>query len=446
MAFVSDLTKVPVSGYLHIDALLDQGPDWNYLTPYSNTILYTFSVASGNEPGQTGQAAFSAAQQQHTVGAMNYVSQLTGINFVQTTDGNAAHVHFANTNITHSPQTTGLASWRTSYNYDRGSYQLTSYNVDTYIYLDNVEFRSQNADLTPGRAGYETLLHEIGHMLGLKHPFDTTTGNSTTLPDSLDKPLNTLMSYDWSPTSYGQFSQYDVAALMWLYGGDGLGGKLGTDTAARYLVGTNGADQLSGYNGNDVLRGDGGNDTLHGLDGIDTAAFSAARANYTVTRTSTGATVTDRTGTGGTDTLYNVERIQFGDMAVAVDIDGNGGEAYRIYQAAFDRAPDMSGVGFWMARLDSGVTLESTASGFMSSTEFLTMYGANPTNLQFVEKLYQNVLDRAGEAAGVNFWVGALDANHTNRAEVLAHFSESLENQQNVAEVIGNGFAYVPFA
>ncbi|HEY1042493.1 MAG TPA: DUF4214 domain-containing protein [Telluria sp.] len=445
MALVSDLTKVPLSGYLHIDALLDQGPDWNYLTPYSNTILYTFSTASGNESGQVGQVAFSAAQQLHTVAAMKYVSQLTGINFVQTSDGNAAQVHFANIDITHSPYTTGLASWRTSYSYDR-SYQLTSYEAETYIYLDNVQFASQNADLTPGREGYETLLHEIGHMLGLKHPFDTTTGNSITLPDSLDKPANTLMSYDWAPASYAQFSQYDVAALMWLYGGDGLGGKLGTDTAARYLVGTHGADQLNGTAGNDVLRGDGGSDSVNGQGGIDTAAFASPRANFTVARSGDVVTVTDRVGGGGTDTLLNVERIQFGDMAVAVDIDGNGGEAYRIYQAAFDRAPDTSGVGFWMAKLDHGTTLESVAAGFMASSEFVARYGADPSNSQFVETLYQNVLDRAGEAAGVNFWVTALDRDLATRAEVLAQFSESAENQDNVAAIIGNGFTYQPYA
>ena len=444
MARVSDLNTVPVSGYLHIDALLDQGPDWNYVTPYSNTILYTFSVAAGNESGRTGQVAFSPAQQQHTLGAMKAISQLTGINFVQTSDGNAAQLHFANIDITNSATTTGLSSWRTSYSYDRSG-NLTKYDVDSFVYLDNVQFGTQNADLTPGRAGYETLLHELGHMLGLKHPFDTTSGNSVTLPDSLDKPSNTLMSYEWSSTSYAQFSQYDVAALMWLYGGDGLGGKLGTDTGARYLVGTNGADQLSGTAGNDVLRGDGGSDTLNGQGGIDSAAFGGVRANFTVARSGTSVTVTDRTGANGTDTLANIERIKFDDVAVAVDIDGNGGEAYRIYQAAFDRAPDLSGVGFWISQMDSGQSLESVAAGFMTSTEFVNMYGANSSHLQFVQKLYQNVLDRPGETAGVNFWVGALDGNDASRADVLAHFSESAENQANVAEVIGNGFAYVPF-
>ena len=72
----SGITTTPVSGLQHIDALLDEGPDWNYLTApgnantiyytfsiYANTIYYTFSIASGNEKDRTGQEAFSVAQQ-----------------------------------------------------------------------------------------------------------------------------------------------------------------------------------------------------------------------------------------------------------------------------------------------------------------------------------------------------------------------------------------------
>jgi serralysin len=47
-----------------------------------------------------------------------------------------------------------------------------SYDADAFVYLDNVEWNYQNANLAPGGQGYETLLHELGHALGLKHPFD----------------------------------------------------------------------------------------------------------------------------------------------------------------------------------------------------------------------------------------------------------------------------------
>jgi len=53
MATVSDITVTPLSGLNHIDALLDKGPDWNFLpNAGSNTIQYTFSISSGNEAGK----------------------------------------------------------------------------------------------------------------------------------------------------------------------------------------------------------------------------------------------------------------------------------------------------------------------------------------------------------------------------------------------------------
>ena len=48
-------------------------------------------------------------------------------------------------------------------------------------------------------------------------------------------------------------------------------------------------------------------------------------ANYTVTRTVTGFTVTDSRGIEGMDTLVNVERLQFADKWMALDVIGNGG-------------------------------------------------------------------------------------------------------------------------
>ena len=42
---------------------------------------------------------------------------------------------------------------------------------------------------------YYTALHEIGHAVGLSHPFDGGGRGSTTLDDSKDFVRNTVMSY-----------------------------------------------------------------------------------------------------------------------------------------------------------------------------------------------------------------------------------------------------------
>jgi hypothetical protein len=56
-----------------------------------------------------------------------------------------------------------------------------------------------------------------------------------------------------------------------------------------------------------------------------------------------------------------------------------------------------------------------------------------------------NVLDRPGEQAGVDYWVGLLDTKAATVASVLAGFSESAENQVATAVVIGSGFEYIPY-
>lgn len=311
MATVTDITTTPTSGLNHIDALLDSGPDWNYLTPAGNTLYYTFSIASGNEAEQSGQQAFTLSQQAATRTALDYISKLTGIQFTETVNGTDAQIHLCSVNLQGS-NVTGLCSWHSSYSYS--GTELVSYDADAYVYLDNVEWNAQNRNPTPGTYGYETLLHELGHALGLKHPFD----DSIHLPASQDNTSYTLMSYTNAGGAHAAYSQYDIAALNWLYGGDGLGGALGINsTGGRYLTGTSGADALAGGAANDKLEGDGGNDMIDGGSGFDTAVFRSIRSNYTFNALANGdLVVTSLDGIDGTDTLHSIEQLQFSDMSV----------------------------------------------------------------------------------------------------------------------------------
>ena len=64
------------------------------------------------------------------------------------------------------------------------------------------------------------------------------------------------------------------------------------------------------------------------------------------------------------------------------------------------------------------------ANSFAFSAEFQNTYG-NLSHQGFVELLYHNVLDRAGEGAGVAFWTAALASGQMDRGDVLLGFSES---------------------
>ncbi|MBZ2206410.1 DUF4214 domain-containing protein [Massilia soli] len=707
MPKLSDIESTPLSPLYHVNALLDSGPDWNYLMPSNNTILYTFSVASGNEVRNgtpiSGQSSFSISQQVNARSAIDYISKLTGIVFVETSDGASAHVHLANMDIADA-NTVGLCSWRVSYGASSVTGELTSYEADAWVYLDNREWASHNANLAPGGSGYETLLHELGHMLGLKHPHE----DDIQLSPSQDNTSQTIMSYDHLGGPYAQFNSLDIAALDWLYGRDGLGGNLGINsvTGARYLSGSRLSETIDGTPFDDTLRGDKGNDTINGGAGTDTAVFSGNRDGYvfnvmagdtlivsgadgtdTLTsvelfqfadgvflrgqvidttppvaplvnvaknangyiagnvptlfgKTELNSTVTifagttavgtgksdenglfkvtlagmgngtytlsavatdaagnrspassvtfkvdgtppvaptvafqaaaadgnqpafsgtgeagstiklfnngseliatalvdgtgkwssanplangnynvsvksfdaadnnttaataftfvvnsslNRVGTAandvitgtsgnnalqgmagidtalytgaragyaidasangyivasaadGRDSLIGVERLKFSDMSVAIDIEGNGGMAYRVYNAIFAREPDLVGLGFWIDHLDDGLTLNYVASRFLASEEFFDRFGANLSTQDYVEKLYLNVLNRPLDQDGFNFWVAALDRG-VPREDILIEFSESIENKAQVIGAIEHGIEYVPW-
>ena len=182
-----------------------------------------------------------------------------------------------------------------------------------------------------------------------------------------------------------------------------------------------------------------------GGSGLDTAAIAVARDSVALTKVGDAWQIKD-VASGSVNVLTNVERLAFADVSVALDTNGVAAQAFRLYQAAFDRAPDLSGLGYYIDKLDGGTTLASIAHNFMASQEFISLMGtANPTDAAFVTALYQNVLHRAPDAQGSQYWLDELHAG-TARENVLVRFSESPENQTALADVIGHGMEYVPVA
>ncbi|WP_295997639.1 DUF4214 domain-containing protein [Rugamonas sp.] len=177
---------------------------------------------------------------------------------------------------------------------------------------------------------------------------------------------------------------------------------------------------------------------------ISPTVIPAPYANYTISADAGGGyTVTDQAGSGGVQTYPSGTRLAFTDLTVELDNDGPAARVYRLYQAAFNRQPDLPGLGFWLNYTDGGASMVDAAAGFMMSKEFHDLYGNNPTPDQLIVKLYANVLHRAPEPAGYQFWLTAM-ANGTTPAQALDYFSDSPENRAQVAAQVANGVAYVP--
>ena len=217
------MSTVHYSGDIIIDALLDSNLNWNFLTPLRNILYYSFDISAGTSTSVSSSilTAFNTAQSNAARAILNYVTSITGIQFEETASGNEADFHFAAYDLTGN-NTTGLTNTNYVYSYNSDSI-VTAYSAEAYVYLDNAEFVFSNTEPTAGTDGYEVLLHEVGHALGLKHPFELPK----VLPASQDNTNNTLMSYTNVGDPKTTFQSYDLLALQWIYGGDGLGGGSG---------------------------------------------------------------------------------------------------------------------------------------------------------------------------------------------------------------------------
>lgn len=260
-----------------------------------------------------------------------------------------------------------------------------------------------------------------------------------------------LSSGNSSNTSSTYAALFSDASWNWLQGamaandyliGPSFPTSVATATGTIFTGGA-GADSLVGGSGWDTFFGHAGNDVLDGGGGIDSATFTGLRSSYTVVAAGGAIIVTDSLPSrDGVDSLRNIERVKFADLALAFDFSGSAGQAHRLYQAALGRSPDKSGLGYQINVLDSGVGLVQVAGHFIASPEFTGRYGGL-SDLSFVNQLYTNILGRLGDRPGVDYHQARLAAG-TSRADVLVGFSQSPENQVLLMGQIQNGIEYDP--
>ena len=83
--------------------------------------------------------------------------------------------------------------------------------------------------------------------------------------------------------------------------------------------------------------------------------------------------------------------------------------AAQLYLGFFGRAPDTAGFIYWAEQISSGVNVLSAAQGFAQSPEFIAQY-ANLSHREQVTQIYKNVLERAPDPGGLDYWTSFLDS------------------------------------
>ena len=104
----------------------------------------------------------------------------------------------------------------------------------------------------------------------------------------------------------------------------------------------------------------------------------------------------------------------------------------RLYWAFFLREPDLGGLDYWVSNYHHGMSLDTIAQSFATSSEFKNTY-KSLTNTAFVNLVYANVLVRAPDSAGRNYWVDQLTNHGLLRGTLMAKFSESSEGIRVIA-------------
>lgn len=484
-----------------LELQVSQSHSWNSPAQLGRAVALSYAfLSSSTEPGFL---AMTAAQKLVVKQVLAMYASIANIAFTEVSTESSAEIRFG-----------------TSRQADSAGVTYTTYLNDVVlqqadVYLDN---SAGMPTLNSGSYGLLTLIHEVGHALGLKHPgnYDSASGSPSPpyLPLAWDNTRHTVMSYVDNPDAltYADTPRLlDIAAVQYLYGANISGGgqaktytfsngspftgvllsgnsrdtiDLGNQSMGATLllvpgtlssvgvdahgapaqdnltvpfsetvvkaIGGSGNDWLVGSDLGSTLSGGAGNDTLMGGLGVDTALFSGNRANYTVTASAQGFSVTDNQGTDGTDVLSGIEKLQFADQLISLDgATAPNAASYQsvvqeIYIAYFGRPVDYYGmlnlenallaaqaptdIARLTAAYASNPTIKILVDQFGTSPESAALYPG--TSTEFVRAVFNHVLNRNPLPAGQDFWAQAIDQGGLSKGNAaLAIMNGALENQ-----------------
>jgi hypothetical protein len=123
---------------------------------------------------------------------------------------------------------------------------------------------------------------------------------------------------------------------------------------------------------------------------------------------------------------------------------GTGNYITLLYLSIMLRDPDYGGWTGWFNLLRNGYTQTDILNAFLASPEFQSRYGSLD-NTAFVTLLYNNMLNRAPDQAGLTQWVAWLNNGTYTRAQVANFFITSQEFQLREGNRVYANMLYIGF-
>tara|TARA_Y100001968_G_scaffold326309_1_gene369119 strand:+ start:2883 stop:4088 length:1206 start_codon:yes stop_codon:yes gene_type:complete len=244
-----------------------------------------------------------------------------------------------------------------------------------------------------------TIIHEIGHSLGLAHPND----------DPFDESFNsfdTVMTYNNNgiDTWNNQFSVVDILALQKIWGRE---------------------------NDNGVMN------------------FIGKYSDYKYDRNGQGL-ISINTKTGP-EIINNLKILNFKDKSIDVQkdilpilnaiksIDEITGIVFRLYDVFLNRFPDHEGFMYWTNNYSQGIDSYEVIkkSFFNKSDTFGSLTMQSQKNEVFLKTTYQKMLNRDYDINGYNYWLNQLNNQEINRKDLLFSFFESDEHKDIYSNILG---------
>ncbi len=322
---------------------VDSGFRWGAV---GDAQVLSFSFASAPANGEVGVQPFDATQQQYVREALDRYSAVADLSFVEAADDPSVDLRFFRDDLTSE----GYGGF--------GGYAWYPDSGDVHINVSYADYSSA--------AMRTLLLHEIGHALGMRHPYDDPylwTGHDTVMtygvaPSELGLYDVATVQYYFgpNPTARTGDDSYDFGdRLVWdgagtdLFSAAGETAPVGIDlrpgswlwlgaptgdirdpgqasighgswienaaggTGADYVRGNDLSNELQGGAGNDTLVGDAGNDLMWGGSGADSMTGGGGDDTY---HFDNGADLIVEAPGGGTDFVQ-----AWGSHALAVQVE-----------------------------------------------------------------------------------------------------------------------------